>query len=300
VPLVAPYGPQDYLAAIDYCHELSKGRGVIVVDSASHEHEGVGGVLEQHAQEHKRLGGSEGTKMLAWSAPKQARRKLINRVVSELPGTMATIWCFRAKGKLNLDGPLDKRGKKTIVKLGWMPVGGEEFLFEMTVRALFKPGCNGVPDWAPQMPGEREVVRVPRQFRELLNPSTAHAMCEDDGEAMQRWMMGEGASPGAKQPTCRGTGEWKGKPLAEMPADVLIAYKAGVVKARDGKTGREREELTAHIEEIDSDLERRAKADAPDEGVETETDDGPDDDGVVPPPTSDVPLQGESAMAGAR
>src|SRR4029079_18921024 len=40
----APFGPLDYLAAIQHC--VAKGAKTIIVDSMSHEHEGPGGVLE--------------------------------------------------------------------------------------------------------------------------------------------------------------------------------------------------------------------------------------------------------------
>jgi len=45
----APFGPLDYLAAIEHC--VREGAKTIVVDSLSHEHEGPGGVLEMHEQE---------------------------------------------------------------------------------------------------------------------------------------------------------------------------------------------------------------------------------------------------------
>jgi hypothetical protein len=45
VPFPAPFGPLDYLAAIEYC--VKRGAKVVIVDSMSHEHEGPGGVLEQ-------------------------------------------------------------------------------------------------------------------------------------------------------------------------------------------------------------------------------------------------------------
>ena len=53
VPFSAPFCPLDYLDAIEHC--VSKGAGVVVVDSMSHEHEGHGGVLEWHGREVERL-----------------------------------------------------------------------------------------------------------------------------------------------------------------------------------------------------------------------------------------------------
>src|SRR5438552_7980122 len=44
VPFSAPFGPLDYLAAIEHC--LKAGAKIIIVDSATHEHDGEGGVLD--------------------------------------------------------------------------------------------------------------------------------------------------------------------------------------------------------------------------------------------------------------
>src|SRR6185369_224874 len=48
-----PFGPLDYLAAIEHC--ISRGAKTIVVDSMSHEWEGEGGVLQMHDEETERL-----------------------------------------------------------------------------------------------------------------------------------------------------------------------------------------------------------------------------------------------------
>src|SRR3990167_9498359 len=103
VPFTAPFGPLDYLAAIEYA--AKKGAKVVIVDSFSHEHEGPGGVLEQHAAEVERMAGgdaakAERVKMLAWSAPKQSRRRMINSIL-QLP--VSSIFCFRAKEKLKIE-----------------------------------------------------------------------------------------------------------------------------------------------------------------------------------------------------
>jgi hypothetical protein len=270
VPFSAPFGPLDYLAALEYC--VAQGARVVVVDSASHEHEGPGGVLEQHAAEHERMGGKEGTKFLAWSKPKAARRRLINTVL-QLP--CATVWCFRAKEKLEI-----RRGEDPL-KLGWMPIGGEEFIFEMTVRALLEPGADGVPTWAPTMPGEKEIVRVPKQFRPLLNAQGAHPLCEDDGEAMARWAAGDSnAIPDNRPPSVppaglvfRGKkgGTWTGRPLADAPLDVLRDYRVVIAKAAaDAKDVARRDYHSAHLDDVDAAIEA-AEADEELGGYDEET-----------------------------
>jgi len=182
VPFGAPFSPLDYLAAIEHC--TRKGAGVVIVDSMSHEHEGPGGVLEMHEAEVKRMAGddykkAERVKMLAWSKPKQERRRMINTIL-QLPVT--SIFCFRAKEKLKI-----VPGKEP-QPLGWMPIAGEEFIYEMTVNMLLPPGVDGVPEWSPTEQGEKQMLKLPEQFRQLF--AQRQALNEDIGEALAKWAEG--------------------------------------------------------------------------------------------------------------
>lgn len=186
VPFTAPFGPLDYLAAIEYA--AKRGAKVVIVDSMSHEHEGPGGVLEQHAAEVMRLAGgdeskAERVKMLAWSAPKQARRRMINSIL-QLP--VASIFCFRAKEKIEI-----KKGQEP-KPLGFMPIAGEEFIYEMTVNFLLLPKAGGVPTWKSDEPGERQTMKLPQQFTSLY--ADPLPLSEDHGETMARWADGGAVS----------------------------------------------------------------------------------------------------------
>jgi len=195
VPFTPPFSPADYLQAIEYC--VKQGAGVVIVDSMSHEHEGPGGVLEMHAQEHERLGGSEGTKMLAWNKPKQQRRRLINSLL-QMPCNF--IFCFRAKDKVKLVPKKNRApGEEAVQKLGFMPIAGEEFVFEMTVNCLLMPNAGGIPTWGSEEVGEKMMIKLPEQFRKLLLSRT-QPLDEDIGEAMARWAAGaaDSESPFAK------------------------------------------------------------------------------------------------------
>lgn len=178
----APFGSLDYLAAIEHC--VAAGAKIIIIDSMSHEHEGPGGLLEQHAAAVKRMAGddvckAERVKMLAWVEPKQARRRLLNSMVQT---GASLICCFRAKEKLRLE-----RGKEP-VQLGWMPIAGEEFVYEMTASVLLPAGARGVPEWHPTMPGERAMTKLPAQFAWLA--SAKRELDEDAGARMATWAAG--------------------------------------------------------------------------------------------------------------
>lgn len=187
VPFKPPFSPLDYLAAIDHC--VGKGAGVIVIDSMSHEHEGPGGVLEMHQAKVEKLSGgdwrkAERVKMLAWSEPKQQRRRLLNSIVQT---GCSIVCCFRAKEKLKI-----VTGKEP-EQLGWMLIGGDEFGYEMTASFLLYPGSGGVPTFTPEHNGERTMIKVPSQFewlREMKGP-----ISEDEGRRMAEWASGDDLPP---------------------------------------------------------------------------------------------------------
>jgi ABC-type oligopeptide transport system ATPase subunit len=188
----APFGSLDYLAAIDYC--VSKGAKTIIVDSMSHEHEGPGGLLEVHTAETTRLAKAWGVKesvaqLSAWAKPKADRRRMINSVL-QYPCNF--IFCFRAKDKLKI-----KKGEDP-QQMGFMPIAGEEFVFEMMINALLLPGARGVPAWSNLEMGERRMCKLPEQFRDyLLGEAQAdHPLTEDAGEVIAKWSEGTAVGGG--------------------------------------------------------------------------------------------------------
>lgn len=202
----APFCPLDYLAAIEHC--VKNGAGVVIVDSMSHEHEGPGGVLEQHAAEVERLTKAwsrngnqvnpEATNFPAWAEPKARRRRLINSVVQL---GVSAIFCFRAKEKSKpvrrgdvIDG--NTQAKAGMVELGWMPIAGEEFVYEMGCNLLLDSGCNGRPTIHSEDIGTKRILKVPGQFRSILREG--EQLSESTGEAMARWAAGAGENHGAK------------------------------------------------------------------------------------------------------
>jgi AAA domain len=188
-PFGAPFSPLDYLDAIEHC--VKRGAKTIVLDSCSHEHEGPGGVLEMHDEETTRLASEwktsrEKVQMTAWSKPKADRRRLINTM---LQIDCNFILCFRAKEKLKIIPGKQPENQ------GFVAIGGEEWIYEMTMNALLHPCASGVPTWAPEQPGERNMVKLPSQFRELfLERYADQPLCEDVGQALAVWAAGDAAA----------------------------------------------------------------------------------------------------------
>jgi hypothetical protein len=188
----APFGPLDYLAGIEHCYK--QGQRTIICDSASHEHEGPGGVLEMHEAETARMAAEwktsrEKVQLGAWSKPKQERRRLINTML-QIPCNF--ILCFRAKRKLKVE-----QGKPP-VQLGWMPIAGEEWVFEMAMNCLLYPNAGGVPTWEPTEPGEQDMIKLPEQFRQvMLEKYAGKPLSEDIGQALAVWAAGDAAEGSA-------------------------------------------------------------------------------------------------------
>jgi len=183
-----PFGSMDYLQALQFA--ASKKPAVIIVDSMSHEHEGPGGLLDYHEQVLDRIAGNdykkrERVKMLAWSEPKQARRRLLNGLL-QIPTNF--IFCFRAKESSKpVKNP--KTGKMEVENFGFEPICGDEFAFEMTVNCLLPPHANGVPVWESDRPGERMMMKLPEQFKGIFNQPGIQ-LDERIGHILASWAQG--------------------------------------------------------------------------------------------------------------
>lgn len=194
VPFAAPFSPLDYLAAIQHC--VDQGASIVIVDSASHEHEGPGGLLEWHEKELDRMAGPNASyrerdrhNFRAWSRPKQAHQRLINTIVQL--GVHA-IFCFRAKQKLRM--PKKGESNREPTELGWMPIGDPGWVYEMTVNLLLYPGSSGVPTWETTYPGERQIIKLPDQLAPIFAMDAPRPVDESMGVALAEWGRG-GAAP---------------------------------------------------------------------------------------------------------
>ena len=182
VPFEAPYTPERYTAAFQHC--VSKGAKVIICDSFSHVWEGTGGVLEAHDIELERLSKgdvdrAEKMSFTAWIKPKAAHRRMINAMLA-MP--VSFIIALRAKEKMRI-----VKGKPPEPR-GWMPIASDELVFELTLKCLLLPGSDGVPTWQPKHEDEKQLIKLPQQFREMF--TKREQLSEDIGEQLARWAAG--------------------------------------------------------------------------------------------------------------
>jgi hypothetical protein len=189
VPFKPPFGSLDYLEAMKWCNQ--QGAGVTIIDSATHEHVGEGGYLETAEAVVTRMAGDdwkkrEACKMLGWATAGPLRQKAIEGM-KQLSG--AFIFCFRAKEKTK---PIKRAdGKTDIVDMGFMPISGDEWLYEMTVNCLLEPRSDGVPTWRSDYVGERLMMKLPHQFKHIF--AERAPLSEEIGEQLARWAAGGGS-----------------------------------------------------------------------------------------------------------
>jgi hypothetical protein len=231
----SPFGSADYLAAMRMA--ARSGCRTIIVDSMSHEHEGPGGLLDAQDQEVRRLAGDDyGTwkaekyNMQAWIKPKHERRKLLYGLthLNEDAGgdTVNLILCFRAKETSK--PKRDERGKIKIEPMGFMPIAGDEFVFEMTMNCLLQPGCRGVPSWQSDYPGERSMMKLPAQFEDIMRDNCA--LDQNIGERLAMWARGGATKPVTQAPTMQPTIDLlaAGQIEAERGLDAYRAFWKGL------------------------------------------------------------------------
>jgi AAA domain len=175
-----PYSPQRYTEALHAVRELNPA--VLIIDSASHMHDGPGGMLEYHDAELDRMAGDDHKKRdrmnwTAWIAPKKAENEFIYTM---LDLRCPIVLCFRAKEKLKI-----VPGKPP-EDLGWQPIAGERITFETLFTLVLPPHAKGVPDLS--------LSEMREPFDEMI--VRGRPVDEELGARVAEWAKG-----GAKAPT---------------------------------------------------------------------------------------------------
>lgn len=179
-----PFTAERYQEAVQTTDKLAKPGSVIIVDSMSHEHEGMGGLLERSEEYLDRVAGTdqkyrEKLLMASIIKPKMERTRLIQNGLQRANSTI--ILCFRAKDKIKPIKAkyIDKNGvekeKMEIVNRGIQIIGGEEYGFEVSVMFILPAGAKGKPDWKAEssrindMKGDliRELQAIPQMNEEM-------------------------------------------------------------------------------------------------------------------------------------
>lgn len=185
IPFHPPFNALSYFDALKFA--ASKGVKTLIVDSMSHEHEGEGGHLAMHEAELDRMSKGDASKrdrynFMAWGRPAAERRELL---LALQRSPMNLILCFRAKDKLVLIKNRD--GKQEPVSIGWQPIAGPEYVFDMTALVVLPPRSGGVPDW------KAEAAKVAKGWGSLFIQDKP--LDEATGERLARYATGEKVKP---------------------------------------------------------------------------------------------------------
>jgi ABC-type dipeptide/oligopeptide/nickel transport system ATPase subunit len=145
----APFGSLDYLAAIQQC--VKAGAGVVIIDSHVARARGRG----RHARLPRSGARPPGRRRL-----RQARARQDAGLAEAEGGALGDDQRDPAvAGQLHFllprQGEDEARRQGKVVPQGFMPIAGEELVFEMTVNCLLLPHADGVPTWQSEQVGER-------------------------------------------------------------------------------------------------------------------------------------------------
>lgn len=237
--LDAPYRPGRYLEAINAA--AAAGYAVILIDSASHEHAGEGGLLDWHDElldqftERDKSGRPEwqvrdSNNMRAWIEPKREHKAFVEKL---LKVNAHVILCFRAEPKVEMakndKGKTEIRPKETPVSRdGYIPVAEKNLPYEMTVSFLLTADDPGVPK-------PIKLEEQHRPFVDLKQPIT-----ERTGELLAEWAAG-GARPVSK-------GDDASMSLAHILTAIKVAEKPEHIQA-----------LTPHVKKLTGEEQEKAR-----------------------------------------
>lgn len=140
--ITEPFSMKRYEEAIKVAAALKPA--VLIIDSVSHAHEGIGGMLDQHEAELDRLAAQDYKKRermtwAAWVKPKADEATMINTM---LQVGCHIILCFRAKEKIKIIKGQEPQD------LGWRPIGSDRIHFETAFTLILPPHSQGTPDLA--------------------------------------------------------------------------------------------------------------------------------------------------------
>ncbi len=201
-----PFAPQRYIEAIKAVE--SSGAGVGVLDSGSHEWEGIGGVLDM-AGMNEQGSGSKG--LNNWRIPKMEHQKFM---LVLLQSPIPWIVCLRAKFKTRMHKA--QNGKTEVAKdEHTTPIQAEDFIFEMTVHGEIMPDHTF-------------------RLTKCSHPALRQAMPNNElttiehGQRLAAWCASPGG-PGTQMPKTNGKGALLSK-LREM-TESIHGWKAGMTAA---------------------------------------------------------------------
>lgn len=213
--LTAPFSPKRYIEKIQEAEK--EGISVLVIDSGSHEFEGVGGISE--------IAETAKTK---WAAAKREHKRFLYHCLSS---SMDIIFCFRGREKVKII-----KGSSDVIELGVQPICEKNWQFDMTVRFHIEDRTH-----------HAIVQKAPREIEDRFKQP--RMLTKADGEMLREWKLrGFALDPNEQlQKRARGTAEDGMKTYTEFFTALSPAQKKVLIDSThaDNKRIAEKADIEA-------------------------------------------------------
>lgn len=155
---LSEFGPDNYVAAIEYVESIPSIE-CLVIDSISHEWEGVGGCLDIHAK----MGGRFET----WAKVTPMHNKFIQAILQSRLHVLVT-----GRSKIDYDMSKDEKGKAKIEKVGLKTITREGLDYEMTVAFRI---------------GHDHLVTIDKDRTDIFKSPIPFMITEETGKKVRDW-----------------------------------------------------------------------------------------------------------------
>ncbi|WP_276200349.1 AAA family ATPase [Chelatococcus sp. XZ-Ab1] len=171
-----PFRPERFIEGIRAAE--AAGAEVVIIDSASHEYDGEGGIMDWADDLAEKGVKSPGN----WKEPKLAHKKMMNAL---LQCRASLIFCLRADEKIEI---VRENGKTQVRPLGWVPICEKRFMYEMTASFTLTPDRPGIPQF--DLPH-----KLQDQHRNMF--PAGRPISEEAGRMLAAWARGGSVNPAA-------------------------------------------------------------------------------------------------------
>ncbi len=189
-----PFSPRAIWGAINEAID-KVGARVVVIDSASDEWEGVGGLHDMHVAEMARLARKPYDDLQdwelhkynfpAWGVPKSEHKTHLMKNLRQVRAHV--IFCFRAREVTKPIEIEDNNGRKkmTVQNVGWQPICEQNMLYDMTISFMVTPDAKGVP----LMQNGEFYGKLNAPYAQFFQPGKQVSM--QTGQRLRAWARGE-------------------------------------------------------------------------------------------------------------
>lgn len=151
VDLGVPYSSDRYKQAV--MAAVMADADAVIIDSASHEHEGEGGMIDFADKEELRMSKRRDRSRSKWIAPKTAHNRFVRYAIS---CPVHVIFCIREKSVADMSE--DAKKKKPEDKVLNLPVCEKNLKYEMTLSIRLEPETH-----------KATFIKVPKPFEAYIS-----------------------------------------------------------------------------------------------------------------------------------